>query len=240
MNILEPLRHAPKRVMLPALGVSFLIAAAGLISLGIGPSFLGQATGAPGSRASAQSGSGSSVDGANVYTIADFVNRSPGERGEVTGFKKGIVRSAVASLGRSPGAAPTQRALGKIFEQETPGIADVRGASLAALPVTGLDGVPLVPQGGAPGPLFGGGAPIFAAAPGAVIIPFPGGPPSGGGGGGGGDGGGGGIIDGPITLPPAVPEPGTWAMIIMGLFGIGLAMRRANKARAMSWNQSAS
>lgn len=54
-------------------------------------------------------------------------------------------------------------------------------------------------------PLAGQGAPIFAASPAAT---------DGGGGGGGGT---------PVVTP--VPEPGTWLMLILGLFGIGGALR---------------
>lgn len=53
---------------------------------------------------------------------------------------------------------------------------------------------------------------------GVVIVPPPGDPNPGGGGGGGGT--------LPDPGPPAVPEPETWAMIILGLIVVGFAMRR--------------
>jgi uncharacterized membrane protein YgcG len=81
-------------------------------------------------------------------------------------------------------------------------------------------------------PLAGQGSPVFAA-------PLPasggggGGAGGGGGGGGGQDGGGqgGGGQDGGGVVSP-VPEPGTWLMLILGLFGIGSAMRQRIAGRA--------
>jgi len=64
-------------------------------------------------------------------------------------------------------------------------------------------------------PLPGTGTPVFAA----DGTPANGG---GGGGGGGGDGGDGGTPTDPVT---PVPEPSTWLMLVLGLFGIGAALR---------------
>lgn len=79
------------------------------------------------------------------------------------------------------------------------------------------------------GPAFGPTAtPVFSAG-----VPGTGGGGSGGGGtgGGGGDssGGGTGGSDGvPVT---AVPEPSTWITLILGFFGVGVALRRRNRVR---------
>jgi PEP-CTERM motif-containing protein len=44
----------------------------------------------------------------------------------------------------------------------------------------------------------------------------------------------GGSFTGNITIRPAVPEPGTWALMILGFGGIGLAMRRRRTLRAQA------
>lgn len=75
----------------------------------------------------------------------------------------------------------------------------------------------------------GTGTPVFAA-----NVPPSGGGGGGGGGtgggtGGGGDGGTGGTPTDPVS---AVPEPSTWLLLIMGVFGIGAAMRRRTGSRS--------
>lgn len=67
-------------------------------------------------------------------------------------------------------------------------------------------------------PLAGTGTPVFAAdgTPGN----------GGGGGGGGGDGGGGGTPTDPTVPVTPVPEPSTWLMLVLGLFGIAAALRQ--------------
>jgi hypothetical protein len=79
-------------------------------------------------------------------------------------------------------------------------------------------------------PLAGQGSPVFAAP-----LPGAGGGDGGTGGGGGGTGGGDGGDDGGqggggVVSP--VPEPGTWLMLIFGLFAIGSAMRHRIASRA--------
>jgi hypothetical protein len=89
----------------------------------------------------------------------------------------------------------------------------------------------------------------------AVFIPFPGGgiffpggggPGGGGGGPGGGGGGPGGGGGGPPPPPPppppptptpfsAVPEPGTWAMMLLGFGMIGLTLRRRRAAEGSTF-----
>ena len=39
----------------------------------------------------------------------------------------------------------------------------------------------------------------------------------------------GGILTGNVSIDPAVPEPATWAMMLLGFGGIGLAMRRRRR-----------
>lgn len=72
-------------------------------------------------------------------------------------------------------------------------------------------------------PVPGTGTPVFASAG----TPGGGGGGTGGGGtGGGGTGGNGGGTENPTDPVTPVPEPATWLMLIMGLFGVGAALRR--------------
>jgi hypothetical protein len=79
-------------------------------------------------------------------------------------------------------------------------------------------------------PLGGQGSPVFAAS-----IPNNG---AGGGSGGGGGGGGNGGVTPPPPPPPGpvtpIPEPGTWLLIIMGLFAVGGALRSRTPRSAES------
>lgn len=88
---------------------------------------------------------------------------------------------------------------------EAPGAVPATPVAAAAVPPGGLVGLPgggsLLPGGGIPGGGTGGGG------------------GGGGNGGGGNDGGGGGGGGG-------VPEPSTWAMLILGFFGTAAALRR--------------
>ncbi len=237
MDVLKPLRRVPSRILLPAAGVVLVTGAIGVSGLGLWPSLFGNPDPSTAAQGFAQVQGEAIGDGANVYTIADYVNRSPGERGEVDAVK-GVVRSVVASLASKAGPGPTQRALGKIFDEDPVIGTEAPPDLVAALPPAAADVAPVALQQAslAQGPTGFAGAPIFAAAPGGVFIPAPGGPPGGGGGGGGG------IIDVPTVPPPVtvVPEPGTWAMLILGLFGIGFTMRRARTRRPKRLIQSAS
>ena len=157
--------------------------------------------------------------------LKDFLGRSPGERG-TTDLLKGKSKSAGGDkqLARAE-PTPVQRALGKIFDQP---VEDV--ASLGALPpVVSL--ADEIVNAVAPGSAL----PPLASGPG-IFIPGTGSGGGGGGGGtgggpGGGGGGGGGVIITPPPVPPvinAVPEPSTWALLILGFGAIGASIRRAN------------
>ena len=141
-----------------------------------------------------------------------FAARSPGARAEgaLTDTKPG--RAPVHDAGLPP---PSERVLTNVRTRAPVPFID-------ALPPAGAIPFVDVPYaaGTAPGPgdLLGG-PPI-----GLVGTPGGGGGLIGGGGpGGGGGGGGGGQI-------PGIPEPSTWAMLILGFFGVGGAMRRRRRA----------
>src|SRR4051794_31937089 len=136
-------------------------------------------------------------------------DRSPGER----------VQGSLASLKPKKQAAAHERALPK-----------VRASAPPAVPFAMLAGPPVVPSIVA-APLN----PLIAGVPPQILVPpvglpgTPGGPVvladvggGGGGGGGGSGGGGGGVIVPPVTVPtqtivPSVPEPSSWAMMLIGL-----------------------
>ena len=140
--------------------------------------------------------------------LAFFAERSPGERG------------GGALFSTKPGIAPSERVLSEVRDRDPPAgdppaadtFAPVTDEDLAAIP-GGLPGGSGFPggAGGAPGgPGFV--SPFFA-----PFIP------------GGGDPGDPGIV-GFVPSPPggvgAVPEPATWAMMILGFFAVGAALRR--------------
>jgi hypothetical protein len=147
-----------------------------------------------------------------------FAARSPGERG------------GGALLSTKPGG-PTERVLSTIRDRD-PALGDPPPADGAALPVTPGDLAALSPpvDGAAPGAGAAPGDPGLGAPAFAPFAPFsgaggdpgflPAGSPPGGGGlptGGGG--------------VSAVPEPGTWAMMIIGFFSVGAAVRRRRANR---------
>ena len=153
--------------------------------------------------------------------VQAFLGRSPGERGAVD-ILKGKAKAMVSANDTPAGKPkPTQRALGKTFDDPLVSLAGPlslapavefvpldAGPSVAALPAVALVGP--VGSGGFP-PGFGGGGFI--------------------GGGGGNSGGGGSGGDGflPPTTPPvaaAVPEPSTWILLLMGFAAVGASLRR--------------
>jgi hypothetical protein len=163
--------------------------------------------------------------------VQAFLSRSPGERG-ATDMLKGKIKPVFAESPKaSSGPKPTQRALGKVFDEPLQSLA----GPLA--PAPGVDFLPLdASSASAALPALAMPLPIGAG----IFSPVTGGVPSGGGfvGGGGGDGGsgesGGGFI--PPAPPPitsAVPEPSTWMLLLIGFAAVGVSMRRA-KVRQVS------
>ena len=172
---------------------------------------------------------GKAGKGGLLAALADplslFAARSPGERG------------GGALLSTKPGR-PSERVLSNVRDRDPP-LGDP-GADDPGLPVTPEDVAALTPpadgaapgEGGGFGLPGGGGGPSFApfSGPGgdpgflpggglAPLTPPPGTPP-------------------PGTPPPsgpgisAVPEPATWAMMIIGFFSVGAAVRRRARRQA--------
>ena len=153
--------------------------------------------------------------------VQAFLGRSPGERG-ATDILKGKAKRAVAKDDAPIGKPkPTQRALGKTFDDPL--------LSLAG-PLTPAPVVEFLPLDAAPA---AGSIPALA-------LTVPGGsggftPVTGGfigGGGGGGDG----VVPPPPAPPPvaAVPEPSTWALLFIGFAAVGASIRRSKKAGKLS------
>ncbi|MCH8614698.1 PEPxxWA-CTERM sorting domain-containing protein [Sphingomonas sp. SM33] len=154
------------------------------------------------------------LDNAKSF-LAMMSERSPGGR----------TSAELVTKHKRAAAAPTEHALGKIHSPAPPPFASPIAAvppSIAELPPfeTALANSP--PLFMAPPPPGGGGG---------VIVP-PAAPPGGGGGGccGGTD-----TPKPPPPPPPAVPEPGTWATMLLGFGMVGLLMRRRCPTRTHSW-----
>ncbi len=176
-------------------------------------------------------------------TLNALIGRSPGERevGRLNKMTKG--GKSAGPRGRANG--PTQRALGKVFDtpegqaRVLPGD-DGLDPGVIATPDEVLAQGPAGTGAGTPGigiPGAGVGGPDFSGAPSPVLPGIGGGggiiapPGSIGGGGGPGGGGGGGtppvIVNPPAPGPvPAVPEPSTWAMLLLGMAACGAMLRR--------------
>jgi len=172
--------------------------------------------------------------------LADLTNRSPGERaGGIATKGKLAARAAPAAYAAGPGGPipePSQRALGKTFDGPVMGGPDfgplLVGAPAEPFGVPDLSGLAsdTVLVGGEPGGWYGGGwypGGGYGYVPGGfVTVP--------GGGGGGGSGGCAGAGCGGGTTPPVpgIPEPQSWALLLLGFASIGAAMRvRARKVR---------
>ncbi|HEY4275476.1 MAG TPA: PEPxxWA-CTERM sorting domain-containing protein [Rhizomicrobium sp.] len=144
-----------------------------------------------------------------------FADRSPGERGSgaLLSTKPGKPEERVLSSERD--RAPP---LGADSVPGDPAFSLAPDALANALPQpeervlsNELDG-PAIPLGNAFDPDISPGRAFNAVPPGGGV----GGP-------------GGGGIGAPPTdpgIPSGIPEPGTWAMLILGFFGIGMAVRR--------------
>jgi len=162
----------------------------------------------------------------SFQTLSEFINRSPGERGEVDRIK-GIIKSMAPPPEVPSPKVPSQRALGKIFKPEPFGIFALQEGPIEPLiiPIEALgtpaELIPFGPATNASGP-FGSGA---GGVPGSLVVASSPSAPSDGGG----SSGGGGGSDNPA--PPsvgAVPEPSTWALLLMGFFGVGFGLRRSH------------
>ena len=178
----------------------------------------------PGSLLKSGSGFAATLTKAPSELLAALRLRSPGQRskGELADTK-GHSRNTAAASG------PHERALAKVRQPSStllplgPGLAQIA----EGFPPVSPFGLPafaggVLPDVGLPIP----GSPSFL-----VDVPAIGG---GGGGGGGIIGGGGGAIGGgvPPSPPPVVspvPEPSTWALMLMGFAVIGLSLRRKRR-----------
>ena len=152
--------------------------------------------------------------------LEEFLARSPGERGLVIEQKgKGGGKSGPVGPVEVAFAGPSEEALGKIFDIPRPDEELIAGTEPPSKPSENSDLV-VVPNVLVPGGL----------------VPNAGTPVSGGGGSGGGFPGGGGPGAGnppggtpPTGTPPTpgpVPEPSTWALLIIGFFSVGAALRK--------------
>lgn len=163
--------------------------------------------------------------------LADLEGRSPGAR--LVGIATKAAKAISRALGNVPEEEPTQRALGQTFDPPVNnplalGLPDPMTPALPEDPFVPAD--PAVFAGGS------GGVPIVGPPGGFVYVPggSSGGSTGGGSTGGGSSGGttGGGSTGGEVTPPiPAVPEPGTWLMMILGFGAIGAAMRGTSPGR---------
>jgi hypothetical protein len=155
-----------------------------------------------------------------------FAKRSPGHRGLGALFQTKAPAFVKTAIDRAMGH-PNPKVPVDTPAQDTPKVEDEPiAAALIEAPeplvgnAVGLD-LPIVqPLSGPPIEIAGGG-------PGGIIEQFGGNPTTGGPGG---------LIS---ELPESpVPEPQTWAIMILGFFGIGLALRtRARRARTVTHRQ---
>ena len=148
---------------------------------------------------------------ASGNALADLENRSPGSRlGDIALKAKRAISRLLPGRPDEDVPAPEQRALGKVFDP--PASDDFTFSPLAepAPPMALAAPSEAVPEEFLP---IGGGG-FTPGAPGGGITP------------GGGGGGGGGGNNPP---PPAVPEPETWALMLLGFAAVGGAMRRQSR-----------
>ena len=201
-----------------------MLSVSALVHLGVSPWAWARSNQTPeNAQSTAQSEDTFAQSEDTFQTLSEFINRSPGERGAVSRLK-GVITSEFADGkdGQSP-TAPSQRALGKIFEPEPFSIDSAQQipVDLLTTPIEEIGTlatlVPFGPAIGSSSGNFAGGNVI----PGSLIVA----PPASSGGGGGGGGGGGNETP---SRPPvaAVPEPSTWALILIGFFGAGFGLRR--------------
>jgi hypothetical protein len=131
----------------------------------------------------------------------------------------------VASGGRSPALTVALRSQGCEKDQPVVAMSPVPGAEPNGPPPSPLEAVlqPVPPPAGdmTPQTWVVTDRPVPPPpdeGPGGVFVPVTGG---------GGGGGGGGVF--PTGGPTAVPEPGTWAMMLVGFLGVGAALRSTRR-----------
>lgn len=217
---MKNLRTYPRRGLLLGLAVSCLVSVPVIDRLGFTPWAWARSS-------ETQDRAGPAAQAkASFQTLSEFIHRSPGERGEVDRLKGTIESGFVPPLDAPSPQNPSQRALGKIFKPEPFGIFALQEGPIEPLIIpiesvgTPAGLVPFGPANNALGP-FSSGASVV---PGSLAVaPSPSSPSDGGG-----SSGGGGGNENPA--PPsvgAVPEPSTWALILMGFFSVGLGLRRS-------------
>ena len=203
------------------IGLAIVLCAATLVGVGstpIGKSLVAQ-MGISESLAQTTEAAGRVVsNGTNA--VQAFLGRSPGERGSVD-VLKGKAKAKFAGNDKPGGKPkPTQRALGKVFDDPLVSLAGPLSAPPAVefLPLDAGPSVAALPTVALPGPVGSG---VFS--PG-----FGGGGFIGGGGGSGGDG----VLPPPAAQPApppvvaAIPEPSTWILLLMGFAAVGSSLRR--------------
>lgn len=204
-----------------ALAIS--IAVAGTYMLSGGGKFQDSLSGRSALSGGAGAGMASRLSAVGSNLLGALGLRSPGERsqGQLADAKGGPSRH------RSYSPAHHERALAKVRPPKTvldqPFAAVTDNDVYSAAVTNALTPVAEVAAPGAGQQFVPGNNPTFGGGPGGGFI-FPGG-------------GGGGVVvpPSPPPIPPvtsAVPEPSTWALMLMGFWGIGASLRsRRSKAR---------
>ena len=158
--------------------------------------------------------------------LQSFIGRSPGERrgfALLKGKEIPAERADLASL--SNDEVPTPQAPGSLFDEPADQSANLDTLQIVLPNFADVSEPPDADRtSDLPSPSFGNaprGGGVFA---GGIV----GGTGTGGGGpGGGGPGGGDGILPTPTpTVPGAVPEPSTWALMLLGYAALGALLRR--------------
>ena len=182
----------------------------------------------------ALTGDGGSLMAQTSDAISRFIGRSPGERGETDLIKTKIKRGKgktgdklLTAAPRSQAGEPEERALGKIFD--TPpeeAILRLTGSPLGPLALGDIDPSDFAPLGGGgnvggrssgPGSGFPGGIstvvpPGGSVDPGNPTTPTEPGTPT--------------TPTNPANPVGAVPEPESWALMLLGFGLCGAALRR--------------
>ena len=236
INLLESLRKPIRpwsartplaKAMIGIIALAIPLALAGTYMLNGGSKFQdflpGRSAFSAGAAAGARSGFASRLSAVGSNLLGALGLRSPGERsqGQLADAKGGSARQRSYSPRHHERALAKVRPPKSVVNQPFPAVADNAVSSSAvtnALTPGSQDGVP-----GGGEQLVTGNNPGFGGGPGGGFI-FPGT-------------GGGGVVVAPPPppVPPitsAVPEPSTWAMMLVGFWGIGASLRsRRRRAR---------